>query len=149
MVCLGNICRSPIAEGVMRHLVNEQNLHWHIDSAGTGSWHTGQAPHKDSQKVCRINGIDISTQKARQFKSSDFEEFDHIIVMDKQNYQDVKSMAGSRFVPSKISLLLDHCNEPGLEVPDPYYGNYEDYEHVFQLITNATKAFIDKHSNHL
>src|SRR6202012_5116478 len=93
MVCLGNICRSPLAEGVMQHLSDERHLGWTIDSAGTGGWHVGEAPDRRSTHVARAHGIDISRQVCRKFRQSDFRDFDHIFVMDKNNLQDVLAMA--------------------------------------------------------
>jgi len=119
MVCLGNICRSPLAEGVMRHLVNEQGLDWQIASAGTGNWHVGQAPDKRSIAVAKNYGYDISTQRARHFIASAFDEFDHILVMDKNNYRDVLSLAETEEQKKKVRLFL--TNEA--EVRDPYYDN--------------------------
>ena len=119
MVCLGNICRSPLAEGVMRHLVNEQGLGWQIASAGTGNWHVGQAPDKRSIAVAKNYGYDISTQRARHFIASAFDEFDHILVMDKNNYRDVLSLAETEEQKKKVRLFL--TNEA--EVRDPYYDN--------------------------
>ena len=119
MVCLGNICRSPLAEGVMRHLVNEQCLDWQIASAGTGNWHVGQAPDKRSIAVAKNYGYDISTQRARHFIASAFDEFDHILVMDKNNYRDVLSLAETEEQKKKVRLFL--TNEA--EVRDPYYDN--------------------------
>lgn len=119
MVCLGNICRSPLAEGVMRHLVNEQGLDWQIASAGTGNWHVGQAPDKRSIAVAKNYGYDISTQRARHFIASAFDEFDHILVMDKNNYRDVLNLAETEEQKKKVRLFL--TNEA--EVRDPYYDN--------------------------
>ena len=147
MVCLGNICRSPIAEGVMRSQIEKRGLDWEVDSAGTGGWHVGHAPHKDSQRICRDNGLDISGQKCRLFRPEDFDEFDHILVMDKSNYEDVKQIAGLHFDPERINLLLDYSSNRGAEVPDPYFGTYSDFESIFKLISEATQNFIDYHSN--
>ncbi len=119
MVCLGNICRSPLAEGVMRHLVNEKVLDWQIASAGTGNWHVGQAPDKRSIAVAKNYGYDISSQRARHFIASAFDEFDHILVMDKNNYRDVLSLAETEEQKKKVRLFL--TNEA--EVRDPYYDN--------------------------
>ncbi|RZL31484.1 MAG: low molecular weight phosphotyrosine protein phosphatase [Pedobacter sp.] len=119
MVCLGNICRSPLAEGVMRYLVNEQGLDWQIASAGTGDWHVGQEPDRRSVDVAKNYGYDISTQRARHFIASAFDEFDHILVMDKNNYRDVLSLAKTDEQKKKVRLFLTD----EAEVRDPYYDN--------------------------
>ncbi|MEE1946238.1 low molecular weight protein-tyrosine-phosphatase [Pedobacter sp. KR3-3] len=118
MVCLGNICRSPLAEGIMRHLVNEQHLGWQIASAGTGSWHVGQAPDKRSIAIAQNFGYDISTQRARHFTKAMFDHFDHILVMDRNNLKDVLAQASTTAQRQKVKLFLDDD-----EVVDPYYDN--------------------------
>lgn len=128
MVCLGNICRSPLAHGVMEHLVKEKGLNWEIDSAGTGSWHCGNPPDKRSIVIAKSYGIDISNQRARQFQTSDFDEFDHILVMDKHNYTDVISLAHNQQQRDKVKLFI-----PDNFVPDPYHDDSQ-FEHVYQLI---------------
>lgn len=119
MVCLGNICRSPLAEGIMRHLVNEQHLDWEIASAGTGDWHVGQAPDRRSVAVAKTYGYDISAQRARHFTADAFAHFDHILVMDKNNLNDVLHLAKTEEEKKKVRLFL--ANEA--EVRDPYYDN--------------------------
>lgn len=119
MVCLGNICRSPLAEGIMRKLVKDKNLHWEIASAGTGDWHVGQAPDRRSVTAAKNYGYDISTQRARHFKTFLFKEFDHILVMDKNNLRDVLSLANSEEERMKVKLFL--ADET--DVTDPYYDN--------------------------
>lgn len=119
MVCLGNICRSPLAEGIMRHLVNEQDLNWEIASAGTGNWHVGQAPDRRSIAIAKNYGYDISAQRAMHFIAQAFDEFDHILVMDKNNYRDVLSLAKTDKQKKKVRLFLTD----EAEVRDPYYDN--------------------------
>jgi protein-tyrosine phosphatase len=136
MVCLGNICRSPLAEGIMQHLVDEQHLGWQVDSAGTGNWHVGEAPDKRSIRVAREHSIDISRQICRQFHQSDFRNFDHIFVMDNYNLQDVRDMAPDQHSAEKVKLLL-----VDKEVPDPYYDNNQ-FEPVFELIEGGCKDII-------
>ncbi len=128
MVCLGNICRSPLAHGIMQHLVEEDGLDWEVDSAGTGSWHVGQKPDHRSIAVAKRHGVDISSQRARQFQVSDFEEFDFIFVMDESNYADVILLTRNEEERAKVKLLIKDG-----KVPDPYY---EDtlFEPVFQMI---------------
>lgn len=119
MVCLGNICRSPLAEGVMRHLVNEKGLDWQIASAGTGNWHVGNAPDRRSIAVARNLGYDISGQKAQHFNKRFFENYDHILVMDKNNLKDVLALAETEEHKQKVRLFL--LNDK--ELVDPYYDN--------------------------
>ncbi len=141
MVCLGNICRSPLAEGVMQHLSDEQGLGWQIDSAGTGSWHVGEGPDRRSARTARNHGIDISKQVCRQFRLHDFSNFDHILVMDKYNLSDVLNMAPDEESAAKVKLLLGNK-----EVPDPYYDD-SLFEPVFELIELGCRDFIKKHSS--
>jgi protein-tyrosine phosphatase len=144
MVCLGNICRSPLAEGIFRHKANEAGLKCHVDSAGTGGWHINEPPHPLSQKVARKNGIDISGQKARRFVPEDMHHFDFIFFMDKNNMEDAKRICGKNWLPEKASLLLDHLPEhPNREVPDPYFGEFDGYIFVFELISNACENIIE------
>ncbi|WP_412467170.1 low molecular weight protein-tyrosine-phosphatase [Pedobacter sp. KLB.chiD] len=118
MVCLGNICRSPLAEGIMRHLADEQNLGWEIASAGTGNWHIGQAPDHRSIAAAKAIGYDISKQRAQQFNPSMFDYYDLILVMDKNNLADIKSLAKTDMERKKVKLFLDND-----EVTDPYWNN--------------------------
>jgi protein-tyrosine phosphatase len=138
MVCLGNICRSPLAEGILQHLAKENGLNWQIDSAGTGGWHVGEGPDRRSARVARDHGIDISRQVCRKFRQSDFDEFDLILVMDKSNFSDVLAMAPSPQAAAKIKLLLGNK-----EVPDPYYDDTL-FEPVFDLIENGCKDIIKR-----
>lgn len=141
MVCLGNICRSPLAEGVMQHLADEQGLGWSVDSAGTGGWHVGEAPDRRSIRTARNHGIDISKQQCRQFKAADFDRFDHIFVMDRYNLSDVLSMARTDGQAAKVKLLLGDK-----EVPDPYYEDSQ-FEPVFELIEGGCKDIIKELTN--
>lgn len=138
MVCLGNICRSPLAEGVMRHMVEKEGLDWEIDSAGTGNWHVGQPPHHGSVRVARHHDIDISSQVCRQFSVSDFDEFDLILVMDKSNLRDVLSLARNEADKKKVQLFLGDK-----EVPDPYYTNL--FEEAFELIEKGCQDIIEEY----
>jgi len=145
MVCLGNICRSPLAHGVMQSKLSETKFY--IDSAGTAAYHIGNAPDKRSIKVARANGIDISHQSARQFKVSDFDEFDHIYAMDHSNYTDIISLARHNKDIGKVKLFLEA--NPSIEsknMPDPYYGDYADFEHVYNLV-NETCDILAKQFN--
>lgn len=138
MVCLGNICRSPLAEGVMQHLADKHRLGWHIDSAGTGGWHVGEGPDRRSVRAAQNNGIDISKQICRKFRKSDFDEFDHIFVMDKNNYADVLAMAPDEVAANKVKLLLGN-----MEVPDPYYDDNQ-FQPVFEMINLGCDDIIKK-----
>jgi len=138
MVCLGNICRSPLAEGIMQHLADEQGLNWQVDSAGTGSWHVGEGPDRRSVRAARNHGIDISRQVCRQFRLKDFSDFDHIFVMDKYNLSDVLAMAPDEEATARVKLLLGNR-----EVPDPYYDDSQ-FEPVFQLVEQGSKEIISK-----
>jgi protein-tyrosine phosphatase len=137
MVCLGNICRSPLAEGIMR---SKLTADYYIDSAGTGGWHAGEAPDKRSIQTARNHGIDISKQSARKFSITDFDTFDVIFVMDQSNYKDVLHLAPNETARSKVQLLLDNSKE----VPDPYYGTLEDFEQVYHLLNQSCEAIARK-----
>lgn len=118
MVCLGNICRSPLAHGILQHLVNQENLGWQVHSAGTGNWHIGNPPDGRSITAAQNLGYDIAHQRARHFQTSFFDEYDHIFVMDRNNLRDVLAMAKSAIQCQKVRLFL-----PNGEVTDPYYDN--------------------------
>jgi protein-tyrosine phosphatase len=142
MVCLGNICRSPLAEGIMQDLSDKNNLGWEIDSAGTGNWHVGQGPDRRSTRIALERGVPISHQVCRQFRQSDFEEFDHIYVMDKNNLSDVVAMAPNKQAADKVKLLLGDK-----EVPDPYYDDAQ-FAPVFDLIEDGCKKIVKElHNN--
>lgn len=143
MVCLGNICRSPLAEGIMRRQAEAAGLDWTIDSAGTTGHNPGTAPHALSQKVARLNGMDISKQVCRQLIKKDLESFDRIYVMDMENYREVKRIAGDAWDASKVSLLMDAVY-PGeqVEVPDPWFGGEDGYHEVYGMISAACEKII-------
>ena len=147
MVCLGNICRSPLAEGILQHKADMAGLKWKVDSAGTANYHVGEPPHKLSQKVARMNGINISQQCCRQFKKDDMLAFDKIYVMDSENYIDVRRISGELWDEEKTDLLLNELY-PGknMGVPDPWYGNEDGYHKVFKLISDACDMIIEKYS---
>jgi len=138
MVCLGNICRSPLAEGILQQRANAAGLLWQVDSAGTNGYHTGEPPHHLSQKVAKLNGIDISRQRSRRFVKEDFEHYDKIYAMAPDVLQDIRRIAGNRFDATKAALLMDVLH-PGeeQEVPDPWYGPEPGYHEVFALIDKA------------
>ena len=136
MVCLGNICRSPLAQGVFENMSKKFNVK--VDSAGVANYHAGYPPDKRSINIAQKNGVDISTQKARQIKVKDFNNFDYIFVMDKQNFYDIKELTSYHKVNSIVQLL----NDP-FEIEDPYYGNDEGFEIVYDKIYQGCKRVID------
>lgn len=148
MVCLGNICRSPLAEGILKDKIEANGLSWQVDSAGTNGFHTGEAPHQLSQKVALQHGIDISRQRARRFVKADIVNFDKLYAMAPDVLEDMKRIAGKDFDEQKVDLLL---NEPypgsNQEVPDPWYGPEPGYHEVFAIIDHACEHIIKKYSN--
>jgi protein-tyrosine phosphatase len=142
MVCLGNICRSPMAEGVMKKLLLDRSIfNWEVDSAGIGNWHEGDWPDHRAIKTAKNHGIDITIQRARQIRSSDFEYFDHILVMDEENLRDAKKLSSGKYV-HKIRLLLDfkYPNQ-SKSIPDPYFTHR--FEESYQLICEGCEAFLE------
>ncbi|MDF4202749.1 low molecular weight phosphotyrosine protein phosphatase [Maribacter sp. SA7] len=135
MVCLGNICRSPLAEGILKSKVNSDQVY--VDSAGTGGYHIGNAPDPRSIKVAKEHGLDISSQVCRKFGVSDFNAFDVIYAMDKSNYNNIISLARNKEDADKVKLLLNEISSFDEEVPDPYYDAVEGFENVFQMIDQA------------
>jgi protein-tyrosine phosphatase len=143
MVCLGNICRSPLAEGILKSKIEKLKLNWMVDSAGTANYHIGQPPHTLSQKVAKEKNIDISKQQCRQFVKEDMIRFDKIYVMDNNNYLDVKNIAADFWNESKVELLLNSLYpNQNKNVPDPWYGEEKDYYDVFELINRACDKVI-------
>ncbi|WP_158973407.1 low molecular weight protein-tyrosine-phosphatase [Cellulophaga sp. L1A9] len=141
MVCLGNICRSPLAEGILQDKLNTASFY--VDSAGTGDYHIGNPPDIRSIAVAKKHGIDISNQKCRQFKKEDFSAFDYIYVMDAKNYQNIIALATNQEEKLKVKLLLSELNLDNNEVPDPYWDD-NGFEHVFQLIDSACTIVAEK-----
>lgn len=138
MVCLGNICRSPLAHGFMENEVRKAGLNWKVDSAGTSHWHVGEAPDRRSIAVAKQYGLDISGQCCRQISVRDFDEYDRIYAMDKSNYADVLSLARNQQDREKVHLLLGDKS-----VPDPYYDN-NLFEPVFHMIEAGCKKIIEE-----
>ena len=133
MVCLGNICRSPIAEGLLASKLPESQFF--VDSCGTGDWHIGSQPDPRSIAVCKKNGLDISNQRGRQITLSDFESFDYIYVMDKSNYQNVIALTNNENHRSKVKLILTEKYEEEIkEVPDPYFGMENGFDLVYEML---------------
>jgi protein-tyrosine phosphatase len=146
MVCLGNICRSPLAEGILKNKVENMGLSWMVDSAGTGDYHVGSQPDSRSIAVADKYKIDISGQKARQFKTKDFSDFDLILVMDASNYRNVVNLARNDEDVSKVDLIMNLAS-PGqnIEVPDPYWNN-DGFEQVFAMLDKACDLLIEKYN---
>tara|TARA_Y100001968_G_C19421166_1_gene751818 strand:- start:1150 stop:1614 length:465 start_codon:yes stop_codon:yes gene_type:complete len=144
MVCLGNICRSPLAHGILEYKIKLNKLdNIEVDSAGTGSWHIGNKPDQRSIEIANKNGISIQNQRARQITAVDLIEFDVIYAMDSSNYKDIKKLDSSEKNQHKIKLILDEVNSVNNNnVPDPYYGGDNGFEHVFELLDKACNSII-------
>ena len=146
MVCLGNICRSPMAEGILRKKSIEKGLSIEVDSCGTASYHVGNAPDPRSVEKALEYGVDISMLRARQFNSRDFQYFDSILVMDENNFRDVQNLAKTDSERNKVKLILQDTREAiEKNVPDPYYGGSQGFESVYQLLDNSLDTFIITH----
>jgi protein-tyrosine phosphatase len=143
MVCLGNICRSPLAEGILRSKLPSDS--YFVDSAGTGHWHVGNPPDARSIKIAKERGLDISNLRGRQFSKRDFTDFDYIYVMDNQNYRDVIALASNDNEKAKVQLILDAIfPEENVDVPDPYYGMQDGFERVFDMLDSASETIAEK-----
>ncbi|MFV8282516.1 low molecular weight protein-tyrosine-phosphatase [Christiangramia marina] len=137
MVCLGNICRSPLAEGILKSKVDPEKVF--VDSAGTGDWHVDSEPDKRSIAIASKNGLDISQQRGRQFSKKDFQDFDHIFVMDNRNFKDVIAMAETDEERQKVHLILEEIfPSENVDVPDPYHGGDQGFENVYMMLDEAT-----------
>jgi protein-tyrosine phosphatase len=148
MVCLGNICRSPLAEGILKHKAVKAGLDWQVDSAGTNGYHIGEAPHRLSQKVAKLNGIDICDQRARQFVKEDFDRYDKIYAMADDVVDDIRNIAGNKYDSSKVALFMNELH-PGknYSVPDPWYGPEPGFHEVYKLIDEVCDAIIRKYGS--
>jgi len=136
MVCLGNICRSPLAEGILRSKVDANNIL--VDSAGTANYHAGDKPDHRSIATAKKYGVDISQQRGRQFKTSDFDTFDHIYVMDESNYRNVINLSRSEADKNKVKLILNEIYQgQNYNVPDPYYGDLHEFDAVYKMLDEA------------
>ena len=145
MVCLGNICRSPLAQGILEKKSKESNLNIYVDSAGTGGWHVGSSPDLRSINIAKKYNIDISDQKARKFSTYDFQEFDKIFVMDNNNYRDLIRLCSNKKEWNKIQLILKNIDpENNTSVPDPYYGEEDGFEKIYRLLEKACSEIISK-----
>jgi len=136
MVCLGNICRSPLAHGILRQKVKDKQLNWVVESAGTGDWHIGEAPDRRAIAVAKKYGVDISAQRARHFNPAFFQEYDYIFVMDRQNFADVCAQAENQEDLNKVRLFLNDDI-----VPDPYFDD-QLFDPVFQMINQRCEEVI-------
>lgn len=145
MVCLGNICRSPLAEGILKSKIQDKGLDWTVESAGTGSWHVGELPDPRSVAEARKHGIDITDQRARQFKASDLEAFDLVLAMDQSNYNDITRLARQNGHEKKVMKIMDFVH-PGasLNVPDPYWDD-DGFNKVFEMLEEACEKIIEKY----
>ncbi len=143
MVCLGNICRSPLAEGILKYKLNPNDFI--VNSCGTSNYHIGSKPDQRSIDIGNKHGIDISNQRAAQFSREDFKTYDFIYVMDSSNYQDIIKLTNNTQEKNKVSLILDELypNE-NLDVPDPYYGGEQGFEDVFQMLNKACDTIVIK-----
>ncbi len=142
MVCLGNICRSPLAEGILQNKVDPKRVL--VDSAGTGGYHIGSLPDTRSIKVAQSHGIDIAQQRCRKFTIDDFKNFNIIYVMDNNNYATITALTTNESDFAKVRLLLDEVELDINEVPDPYYGDENGFEHIFHLIDAACDIIAKK-----
>lgn len=135
MVCLGNICRSPLAEGILKSKLDSNFI---VESAGTAAYHVGNKPDPRSIAVARQNGLNITNQRARKFNKQDFEDFDIIYAMDNSNYQNIIALAENSQQKEKVKLILNECfPDKNLDVPDPYYGGEKGFENVYNMLDNA------------
>ena len=143
MVCLGNICRSPLAEGILKH--KTQDLDVFVDSAGTASYHVGNLPDSRSIEIANKNGIDLTDQRARQFSEKDFDAFDKIYAMDTNNYSNIISLARNQSDRDKVDVILNELNPKSYDsVPDPYYGSGDGFQIVYNMLDKACDAIVVK-----
>ena len=138
MVCLGNICRSPLAHGILEKFANDKGFQWEIDSAGTGGWHIGSPPDHRSIAIAKSYGVDISNQSCRQFEIDDFDKYDHIFVMDYSNLNDVRALARNNRDYNKVSLFLKNDI-----VPDPYYDDTQ-FDVVYKMVEGRCFEIIEE-----
>ena len=146
MVCLGNICRSPLAEGILKHKLSQKALNWKVDSAGTSAYHLGEQPDKRSIAIAKNYKIDITDQRARQFLKEDFQVYDLILAMDVDNYNNILRLADSEEDQRKVKMILNFSN-PGQNqsVPDPYWDD-QGFQHVYDLLEHACDHIISQFS---
>lgn len=146
MVCLGNICRSPMAEGVLRQLAEERGITLEVDSAGTANYHVGEAPDRRARAAMKRHGGNIEAMRGRQVSVHDFERFDLILAMDDKNEQDLLRMAPTRAARLKVHRMMEFAADHGAgEVPDPYYGPDSGFDDVHRMLVRACEGFLDVH----
>ena len=144
MVCLGNICRSPLAEGILKSKVDPNKIF--VDSAGTSNYHVDDSPDPRSVAIAKERDLDITSQRGRQFSVKDFDNFDRIYVMDMSNYHDVLSLARNEEDRKKVSLILNEIfPEENVEVPDPYHGGTDGFTKVYEMLDEACEVIAQKH----
>ena len=148
MVCLGNICRSPLAEGILKNTIQKYNLNWHVDSAGTSGWHAGEYPDQRSIKTALHHKIDITDQRSRKIAVEDFENFDLILAMDKQNLSDLKTyFSANEEIHEKIRQITEFSTiHSGKDIPDPYYDD-NGFEKVFNMLEESIEGLINFYRN--
>jgi protein-tyrosine phosphatase len=145
IVCLGNICRSPMAEGILQEKAKKAGLGWQVDSAGTNGYHTGESPHRHSIKVSALNGIDISNQRSRRFTPKDISEYDLIYAMAEDVLEEMKRIAGAAFDDKKVKLFLqEQYPDDPMDVPDPWYGEEDGYHETFRIINTNCDHIINR-----
>lgn len=141
MVCLGNICRSPLAEGILKHKTKDLDIF--VDSAGTASYHVGNLPDSRSIEIANKNGIDLTDQRARQFSEKDFDDFDKIYAMDTNNYANIISLARNQSDRDKVDVILNELNSRSFDsVPDPYYGEGDGFKTVYEMLDRACDSIV-------
>lgn len=145
MVCLGNICRSPLAEGILQNKANKAGLKWTVDSAGTNGYHNGEPPHQLSQRVAKLNGINISHQRSRKLVPEDFRNFDIIYAMAENVVDEMKRIGRNKFDESKVSLLMNALYpRENRNIPDPWSGPESEYHEVYDMINQACDKIIEQ-----
>ncbi|MFO7998663.1 MAG: low molecular weight protein-tyrosine-phosphatase [Bacteroidales bacterium] len=145
MVCLGNICRSPLAEGILKHKFRNHSIEGVVESAGTAAYHAGEPPDERSRQIALKHGIDLSGQRARKFTREDFDRYDRIFAMDRSNYKDLVSLARGPADRDKVDLIMN-TSRPGedLQVPDPYYGGPDGFLNVYQMLDRACENIVEQ-----
>ena len=143
-VCLGNICRSPLAHGLLQAKSDSLGLNWEVASAGTSSYHEGALPHEGSMEIAAAHGLDLSSQRSQQFEKSDLDYYDLILVMDSSNYANILAMTSTELHRDKIKLILNYVTSgQNQAVPDPYYAG--GFDKVYDMLDDATDKVIEKH----
>jgi len=144
MVCLGNICRSPLAEGILRKKVKDNGLGWEVESAGTSHWHQGERPDPRSIYTASQHGLDITDQRARQLRPDDLQAYDLILAMDESNHRDILRFAKTEAEQRKVKRILEYSDTPNKNVPDPYWDD-DGFEKVYRMLDEACDALISAH----